>query len=130
MVKIVVNPGRKVWDRDKHRDAVGGDVLDVKDVHAKILKYRGIASDAPARQTEPAPTPTPAPSTPEPTPAPSTPAPPAEPPASPQPSPAAPRPAAPPPAAPPAREAQATTEEEGPLTRGRTYRRRDLRAEN
>ena len=41
MVKIVVNKGRKVWDRLNKRDAKEGEVLDVKDVEAKILKFRG-----------------------------------------------------------------------------------------
>ena len=114
MVKIVVNKGRKVWDRLNKRDAKEGEVLDVKDVEAKILKFRGIASDAP-QDKPPAPPPSP-------------PAPPARP---------VPPPAPPPPPAaaemepleaPPVEEATASEEE--PMRTRRPYRRRDLQPED
>jgi hypothetical protein len=47
MVKVIVNKGRKVWDRENRREAKEGEAVEVKPVEAKILKYRGHASDAP-----------------------------------------------------------------------------------
>ena len=100
MVKIVVNPGRKVWDRENHREATGGDVLEVKAVEAKILKHRGHASDAPPEPPQPTPKPAPPP------------------------------PPPPPPSPPAAEEPPAQPADERMPPRGsRTYRRRDLQPE-
>jgi hypothetical protein len=113
MVRVIVNKGRKVWDREHRRDATEGDVLDIKDVEAKILKFRGLVSDAPA---EPAPKPAPAPPAP-----PARPMPPATPP--------------PPPAPPPAAAdaswpvGEATGSEDERMRARRPYRRRDLQPE-
>ena len=101
MVKIVVNPGRKVWDRENHREATGGDVLEVKAVEAKILKHRGHASDAPPEPPQPTPKPTPPPPPP----------PPAEPPQA-------------------SLTGTGTSEDQRMVPRGpRTYRRRDMQPE-
>jgi hypothetical protein len=45
MVQVMVNPGRRVRDKVNQRDAVGGDVIEVRDVERKILKARGYVSD-------------------------------------------------------------------------------------
>lgn len=111
MVKVVVNKGRKAWNRDKQRDAKEGDVLEVTDREAKILKFRGLVSDAPQEPT-PKPPPQPRP-LPPPPPLPLQPAA-AEPTPKPEP--------------PPAREALSPSEEER-IRRNRLYRRRDLRPE-
>ena len=99
MVKIVVNPGRRVWVRGEGREAGEGEVIDVKDVEAKILKFRGMADYAPAEAPVP-PTPTPPP-----------------------PPPPAPEPP------PPAAEAPPWSSEDEPPRQRRQYRRRDLRPE-
>ncbi len=70
MVKIVVNKGRKVWDRENHREAKEGDVVEVKEIEARVLRHRGYASEAPPEApTPPAPPPAPPPATPAPRPA-------------------------------------------------------------
>jgi len=70
MVKIVVNKGRKVWDRENHREAKEGDVVEVKEIEARVLRHRGYASEAPPEApTPPAPPPAPSPPTPAPRPA-------------------------------------------------------------
>jgi len=67
MVKIVVNKGRKVWDRENHREAKEGDVVEVKEIEARVLRHRGYASEAPPEApTPPAPPPAPPPPTPAP----------------------------------------------------------------
>jgi hypothetical protein len=109
MVKIVVNKGRKVWKNG--REAQEGEVIEVRDVEAKILKFRGVASDAPQ---EPPPKPAPPP------------------PPLPQPRPMPPPPPLPlaPVPEPRPREAETATEpNEEEQTRRRTYRRRDLQPE-
>jgi hypothetical protein len=63
MVKIVVAKGRRVWNREKQRDAQEGEVLEVTEREAKILKFRGVALDAPP---EAAPPPRPPPLPPQP----------------------------------------------------------------
>jgi hypothetical protein len=112
MVKVVVNPGRKAWDRENRREASAGEVLEVRDVEAKILKYRGVASDSPP---EP------------PLVGPGGPNPPAPPP-TPQPKPSQ-------PATPPRLSSRVVTPEPSPAAEEeeeaskRSYRRRDLQAE-
>ena len=102
MVKIVVNKGRKVWDKENHREAKEGDVVEVKEIEARVLRHRGYASEAP----------------------PEAPPPPAPPPAPPPPTPA-PRPAA----VMTTRSMSDADEAEQNTARGR-YRRRDLQPEN
>lgn len=109
MVKVVVNPGRKVWDRENRREAKEGEVVEVKPVEATILKYRGHASDALPAAVAPELTPQPS--------QPPTPLPPV---------------AEVPPVEAPAQLVEVPVENKGdeqPLRRG-TYRRRDLRPEN
>ena len=65
MVKVVVNKGRKVWDRENHREAREGETVEVKPVEATILKYRGHASDVSAAPIDATPIPS-APPTPPP----------------------------------------------------------------
>lgn len=117
MTKVIVNKGGKVWDREKHREAKEGEVVEVKEIEAKILKHRGHASDAPP-EAPPASKPTtaaPKPPPPEPPPEPPPPAPPPSPP--------------PPPPAPPQREAQAAPDSYAAEQVRNRYRRRDLRSE-
>jgi hypothetical protein len=121
MVKVIVNKGRRAWNRDKQRDAKEGEVLEVTDREAKILKFRGLVSDAPQ---EPPPKPPP-----QPRPLPPPPPLPLQPTAAePTPKPEPPPPPPPTPEPPPARETLSASEEER-IRRNRLYRRRDLRPE-
>jgi hypothetical protein len=118
MVKIVVNPGRRVWDRENHREATEGQMLNVSDVEAKVLKFRDMVSDAPDQDDPEKPQ--------------------QQPPPPPMPEPA---PPPVPPQTPPQRSAQSpvtTTDTAAPLVAGEegetrrrpTYRRRDMSPEN
>ena len=72
MVKVIVSPGRRVWDAQNHREAAEGEVIELKDVEAKILKFRGLVSDGPGEEKpqEPPPAPPPVPPPPAPPPEP------------------------------------------------------------
>jgi hypothetical protein len=48
MTRLIVNPGYKVRDAANARDAVAGEIIDVPDREARILKSLGRASEAPA----------------------------------------------------------------------------------
>ena len=48
MTRLIVNPGYKVRDAANARDAVAGEIIDVPDREARILRSLGRASEAPA----------------------------------------------------------------------------------
>lgn len=52
MVLVMVNPGRRVRDKINQRDAVGGDLVEVRDVERKVLMHRGVVCDPPPRQAD------------------------------------------------------------------------------
>ena len=61
MARVVVNPGYTVRDAARSRDAKEGEIIDVPDKEARLLKALRRASDAPAKAAaEPVP-PTPEP---------------------------------------------------------------------
>lgn len=70
MVKIVVNKGCKVYDKENRRDAREGETVEVREIDAKILKHRGHASDVPQPAPDQPPPPPPKPVPPAPPPRP------------------------------------------------------------
>lgn len=52
MVLVMVNPGRRIRDKVNQRDAVGGDLVEVRDVERRILIHRGYVSDPPPNADE------------------------------------------------------------------------------
>jgi hypothetical protein len=52
MVQVMVNPGRRVRDKINNRDAVGGDIIEVRDVERKVLIHRGYVSDPPPNDSQ------------------------------------------------------------------------------